>query len=67
MNPPSAEDVIEAFARVVRTELVDGESIRVPGLGTFLVEHRPSEMKDLEDDAPRMVPPRDVVQFTPDD
>lgn len=66
MASPSAEDVIRAFVDVVRSQLTRGETVHVPDLGTFSVEHRPSELKE-DDDSPTMVPPRDEVTFTPDD
>jgi DNA-binding protein HU-beta len=66
MGSPSADDVIKAFVRVVRDELVDGESLHVPGLGTFYVEHQSSEMRDDEEGS-GMLPPRDVVRFDPEE
>ena len=67
MAAPSADDVIQAFVAIVRDELVSGESLHVPGLGTFSVEHRASEMKEMDDGPNRMLPPRDVVRFEPDE
>jgi DNA-binding protein HU-beta len=67
MGSPTADDVIQAFVQIVRDELVAGESLHVPGLGTFAVEHRPSETIDPDDGPVRMRPPRDVVTFQPDD
>jgi nucleoid DNA-binding protein len=66
MASPSAEDVIHAFAKAVREKLEDHESIQVPGLGTFDVEHRESQLTEGEDGEPRMAPPRDVVTFEPE-
>jgi len=67
MASPSADDVIQAFVAVVRDQLTNGDSLHVPGLGTFSVEHRASEMKESEDGPDRMLPPRDVVRFDPDE
>lgn len=66
MASPSAEDVIHAFAKAVRGKLEDHQSIQVPGLGTFDVEHHESQLTEGEDGEPRMAPPRDVVTFEPD-
>lgn len=66
MSTPSAQDTIEAFVRVVRRSLEQGERLEVPGLGTFSVEHRPSHRRERPDGEDEMVPPRDVVQFTPE-
>lgn len=66
MTTPSAEDVIEAFTKVVREQLEQGKSVEVPTLGTFEVEHRPSEMKEDDTGERTMAPPRDVVTFDPE-
>lgn len=66
MKSPTAEEVIEAFARVVREQLEQGESVKVPQLGTFKVEHRPSQMKEGDTGDTYMAPPRDVVTFEPE-
>lgn len=66
MKSPSAEEVIEAFSRVVREQLKQGNAVAVPQLGTFDVEHRPSQMKEDETGETYMAPPRDVVTFEPE-
>ena len=65
MSSPSAEEVIDAFIDVLREQLEDGEAIEVPALGTFSVEHRPSEVKE-SDGTRHLVPPRNVVVFEPE-
>lgn len=65
MSSPSAEEVIDAFIDVLREQLEEGESVEVPSLGTFSVEHRPSEV-EVEDDQRRLAPPRDEVVFEPE-
>lgn len=67
MSTPSAEDIIDAFVRIVRENLENKETTEVPGLGTFSVEHRPSEMKETSDGESYMAPPRDVVTFDPEE
>lgn len=62
MSSPSAEEVIDAFIDILREELEDGEAVKVPSLGTFSVEHRPSEVEESEDER-QLVPPRNVVVF----
>lgn len=66
MSTPTAKDTIRAFVRVVRRKLENGETVEVPGLGTFSVEHHPSERKENPEGEDYMVPPRDVVQFDPE-
>ncbi len=62
----SHDDLLDALASFVRRQLTRGKSVHVPDLGTFAVEHRPSEMKRDDDGNIVMVPPQDSVSFTPD-
>lgn len=66
MSSPSAEDVINAFVRIVRDKLEQGERVDVPELGTFDVEHRPSQVKEDNAGDSYMAPPRNVVTFEPE-
>lgn len=67
MSTPSAQDIIDSFVRIVREKLEHGETTEVPGLGTFSVEHHPSERKETADGESYMAPPRDVVTFDPEE
>lgn len=64
MDSPSAEDVIDAFTKVVKDQLGAGNTIEVPALGTFSVKHQPSEVQK-SDGVRRFAPPRNEVVFTP--
>jgi len=66
MSTPSAQETIAAFVRILRRELEQGETVEVPGLGAFSVEHQPSHRTETPDGHERMVPPRDVIVFTPE-
>jgi len=66
MSTPSAKEVIDAFSRIMRKKLENGDTVEVPGLGTFSVEHQASQMKENADGESHMAPPRDVVRFDPD-
>lgn len=66
MSTPSAQKVIDAFVRVMRQKLENGETVEVPGLGTFSIEHRPSRMAEDADGESFMAPPRDVLTFDPE-
>jgi nucleoid DNA-binding protein len=67
MSTPSAKETIRAFVRVLRRKLEKGETVEVPGLGTFTVEHQPSEMKKDPEGENYMAPPQDVVHFDPEE
>ena len=66
MTPPVPRaQLLEALGHVLREALVRGETVRVPGLGTFRVEHQPSRA-DESGDGVVMRPPRDAVIFVPE-
>lgn len=62
MSSPSAEEVTDAFIDILREQLEDDEAVEVPSLGTFSVEHRPSEVEESEGER-QLAPPRNVVVF----
>ncbi|QXD15362.1 HU family DNA-binding protein [Rhodocaloribacter litoris] len=59
------EPVARALADILREALVRGESVHVPGLGTFEVRHQPSQVME-EGGLSVVLPPRDVVVFKPE-
>lgn len=66
MAAPDAQEIVETVARLIRKQLLDGETVHVPGLGTFSVEHRRSRLDPDAPDGSTMLPPRDEIQFVPD-
>ena len=66
MAKVSRDEAVAALAEVVRQALARGEEVRVPELGTFHVEHRPSTPAEQPDGTVLMQPPRNEIIFTPD-
>lgn len=66
MHPPQRDQVATLLADIVREALARGEAIDVPGLGTFAVAHRSSQIEKQPDGEVIMRPPRDEVVFTPE-
>jgi nucleoid DNA-binding protein len=66
MSSPSAKEIVSAFTTILRDQLKDGQTVEVPGLGTFSVEHQPSEVVEDEAGNRQMRPPRNSVTFDPD-
>ena len=60
------DQIASVLSDVIREALARGESIHVPGLGTFSVEHRSSQMEKQPNGQIIMKPPRDEVLFTAD-
>lgn len=60
------EEVVAALADSLRDALMRGESVQVPGLGTFSVRHHTSKAVQDEQGNLVMTPPRDEIIFTPE-
>ena len=65
LNKPDLPAVAEALSAHVREALERGDPAEVPGLGTFRVEHQPSQTRELEGGRFSISPPRDAVVFEP--
>lgn len=66
MPDPASSPITRALVDHVRDALVDGESVHVPGLGTFHRHHEMSRVREQPDGRIEMQPPRDVVAFAPE-
>ena len=66
MDTISEDDLTTALIQVLHDALIEGESVRVPGLGTFLVRHESSRFHPAAEGAARFEPPQDTVELIPD-
>jgi nucleoid DNA-binding protein len=66
MSEAQSQQISEALGNVIREALIRREQVDIPGLGTFRVDRRSSEMTENADGALVMKPPRDEVVFIPD-
>ena len=66
METPTPEQIAQALGELVQDALMRGESVHVPGLGTFYVDHRGSTTERLPDGRVVLHPPRDLPAFTPE-
>lgn len=57
---------IKVFREVVREEIVKKNMIEIDGLGRFEIVHNKQHQKKMEDGQVLMMPPQDVVVFTPE-
>ncbi|PSQ98787.1 MAG: hypothetical protein BRD48_06010 [Bacteroidetes bacterium QS_9_68_14] len=62
---PGLPSVARALSQCVREALEHGEPTDVPGLGTFRVEHRASQVEEPADGEHSLSPPCDEVVFEP--
>ncbi|MEX1063223.1 MAG: HU family DNA-binding protein [Balneolaceae bacterium] len=58
--------VIKALRDIVREELIKRNSVEVEGLGRFEMTHRKQHQKKMEDGQVLMMPPRNLVTFSPE-
>lgn len=66
MPTPPRDQIESVLADIVKESLTDRKPVRVPGLGTFDVRHRTSSRIRSESGELKFVPPRDEIEFTPE-
>jgi nucleoid DNA-binding protein len=57
---------LKAFKEVFRAELMDGNVVRLEGLGEFGIQHIPQQEQEQPDGSVMMMPPRKQLQFKPE-
>lgn len=62
----SDSELRTVLAELLRERMTSGESLHIPGLGTFSVEHQLSSVEEQEGEQIVMAPPRDTVVFESD-
>ncbi|HMB91604.1 MAG TPA: HU family DNA-binding protein [Rhodothermales bacterium] len=67
MDKISRDQAVAALVEVMRDALAEGEEVLFPDLGTFRVEHEPSQPETLSSGETVIRPPRHAVLFTPED
>ncbi len=60
------KNFIKAFREVVREEIVKKNTVEIEGLGRFEIVHNKQHQKKMDDGQVLMMPPQDVVEFTPE-
>lgn len=57
---------VKAFREILREEIIKKNVVELEDLGHFEVIHKKQYQKKLEDGQVLMMPPEDVVVFTPE-
>lgn len=57
---------IKAFREIVREEIIKKNTVEISGLGRFEVIHQKQHQKKKDDGQLVMMPPRDLVVFSPE-
>jgi len=67
VEQPDSDALLRAFAAILRQRLMHRESVEIPGLGTFDVQHEASRVRQGDDGGRALLPPRDLLTFEPDE
>lgn len=65
MYSVSKAQVATVLAEVLREQLVAGNTVEVPGLGTLQVDQRAAAMREEEDGTVHLDPPSRRITFSP--
>lgn len=55
----------KAFTAVIRSQVLENNTVTLDGLGTFKLEHIKQKASKSANGSPVVVPPRDVIVFKP--
>ena len=62
---PHVASTLNAFAEIVRAKLAQGQSVEVPGLGEFRIQHQGSRVENRDNGQVVVHPPKNLVDFVP--
>jgi len=60
------QEFLQAFVEVVREQMARRNNVRIDGVGSFRVEHQKQFQKQYDNGRVVMMPPKDVIRFTPE-
>lgn len=60
------KEFLEAFGKVIREEISRKNEVIVEGIGSFQIEHCKQYQKQYDNGRVVMMPPKDVISFSPE-
>lgn len=60
------QEFLHAFSEVIREQVSHKNDIEVDGLGVFGYKHHQQFQKQFDDGRVVMMPPKDIITFTPE-
>lgn len=60
------KDFLKSLKSVIRDQLINKNTIKITGVGTFKLRHRAQYQQQREDGRVVMQPPKDYIEFTPE-
>jgi len=61
------ETFLQAFSEIVRERIARKQDIEIEGLGRFQFDHRKQFQQQYENGKVVMMPPKDTINFIPDE
>ena len=60
------EQFLKAFADIVREQVARKNKVQIEGIGSFRLEHKKQFQKQYDNGRVVMMPPKDMIRFTPE-
>lgn len=60
------EQFLKAFTEVVREQVSRKNKVQIEGIGSFKLEHKKQFQKQYDNGRVVMMPPKDLIRFTPE-
>ena len=60
------QQILEAFAEIIREEITGKNEVNIPGLGVFKPAHRKQFQQQYDNGRVVMMPPEDQIRFIAD-
>ena len=60
------KDFLKSLKSVIRDQLIKKNTIKITDIGTFRLRHRAQYQQQREDGRVVMQPPKDYIEFTPE-
>ena len=60
------EQFLKAFTDIVREQVARKNKVQIEGIGSFRVEHKKQFQKQYDNGRVVMMPPKDMIRFTPE-
>ena len=60
------EQFLKAFTDIVREQVARKNKVQIEGIGSFRLEHKKQFQKQYDNGRVVMMPPKDMIRFTPE-
>ena len=60
------EQFLKAFTDIIREQVARKNKVQIEGIGSFRLEHKKQFQKQYDNGRVVMMPPKDLIRFTPE-